>query len=256
MLTIGICATAVLLLSFAVSDLGRFLIVDCPEKSDVIVVLAGDIDDIRVREGLVLLRRRYADQLFLDAPARKMYGRSQAGQAETFLRKTAPEQTGRTHVCTFNSDSTRQELAEVKRCLQRSAPEARSGIIVTSSFHTRRALGIARRVMPEYHWSVAAVADPTFGSRWWTSSEYAKTTFREWQKLLFWSVIERWEIKTESVIGFPDEKFWEGSSTEMSIASRSSGLQGTSELLDSPDAQARIRSSFPILPSLKSHACP
>ncbi|HEY2915413.1 MAG TPA: hypothetical protein VGK21_18755, partial [Candidatus Angelobacter sp.] len=46
---------------------GSILVRDRPEKSDVIVVLAGDSQDERYRRGMELLRVGYARHLLLDA---------------------------------------------------------------------------------------------------------------------------------------------------------------------------------------------
>lgn len=181
---------------FGAAEAGRFLVIDRPEHSDVIVVLSGDIDDIRIKHGLALLREGYAQQLILDVPDWPLYGRNQAEVAEEYLRKIASDQNGRVHVCRFLSDSTRQELTEVSHCVQANAPRAASGIIVTSAFHTRRALEVARLTLPQYYWSVAAVSDPQFDTHWWRGPRDARTTFTEWQKLLWWTIVERWTVKS------------------------------------------------------------
>jgi uncharacterized SAM-binding protein YcdF (DUF218 family) len=196
-LIIAICvsALAVLLGCLAAIEAGRFLVVNRPEDSNVIVVLFGDVDDIRIQHGLVLLRKGYAQQLIFDAPDVKLYGRNQVEEAKAFLREVAPDQAGRTHVCSFSSSSTRQELVEAGKCIRNVAPNARSGIIVTSNFHTRRAFEIARCVMPQYRWSVAAASDPTFDSRWWLRRDHSETAITEWQKLLWWAIVEQWTAK-------------------------------------------------------------
>jgi uncharacterized SAM-binding protein YcdF (DUF218 family) len=66
-------------------------------------------------------------------------------------------------------------------------------LIVTSEFHTRRALSIFRRRLPQYEFSVAAAHDPAhFGTAWWTRREWAKVTFDEWVKLIWWEAVDRW----------------------------------------------------------------
>jgi uncharacterized SAM-binding protein YcdF (DUF218 family) len=176
-------------------EAGRFLVIDQSQPSDLIVVLSGDIDDIRVKHGLMLLRKGYAQELILDAPDWPLYGRNQADSAENYLRSIAPDKIDRVHVCRFGSDSTRQELTEISKCIRTIAPTARSGIVVTSTFHTRRAVDIARVTLPQYRWSVAAVPDPLFDVHWWLSREHTETTLTEWQKLVWWSIAERWTVK-------------------------------------------------------------
>ena len=174
---------------------GRLLVVDRPEHSDVIVVLFGGGDDIREKHGLTLLRSGYAKELILEARDSTLYGKKEYEQAQDFLRDAAPDQAGHVHVCKFFSDSTRTELRDISKCVNSIAPGAHSGIIVTSSYHTRRAVAIARHVLPQFRWSVAAASDPQFDVKWWNRREYARTLFTEWQKLLWWIVFEQWTAK-------------------------------------------------------------
>ncbi len=69
---------------------GSMLVRDHPEKSDVIVVLAGDSQDERYRRGMELLRAGYARHLLLDASSDSRYfGHTPAEYAEAFLRQDA-----------------------------------------------------------------------------------------------------------------------------------------------------------------------
>ncbi|HYX53957.1 MAG TPA: hypothetical protein VE783_10945, partial [Candidatus Limnocylindrales bacterium] len=59
--------------------------------------------------------------------------------------------------------------------------------------HSRRALSIFRKKLPQHHWSVAAALDPdVFGTHWWQHREWAKMTFLEWLKTLWWDGVDRW----------------------------------------------------------------
>ncbi len=83
------------------------------------------------------------------------------------------------------------ESEDVRRCLQPLG--AHRVLIVTSEFHTRRALMIFRERLPEYKFSVAAARNPAqFGDTWWTNREWAKTTFDEWTKLVWFEMVDRW----------------------------------------------------------------
>src|ERR1700744_2308348 len=86
---------------------GRLLISDHPEKSDVIVVLAGDSQDERYRRGMELLRAGYARHLLLDASSDSRYfGHTPAEYAEAFLRQDAKDMSSQVSVCAFELDST------------------------------------------------------------------------------------------------------------------------------------------------------
>ena len=81
---------------------GRLLISDHPEKSDVIVVLAGDSQDERYRRGMELLRAGYAKRLFLDASSDSSYfGHTPAEYADAFLKQDAKEMVAQVSACPF-----------------------------------------------------------------------------------------------------------------------------------------------------------
>ena len=69
----------------------------------------------------------------------------------------------------------------------------RNVIVVTSDFHTRRALSVFTREIPAYKFSVAAAYNPSeFGVQWWRHRQWAKVNFDEWLRLLWWETIDRW----------------------------------------------------------------
>jgi hypothetical protein len=171
---------------------GRLLVSDHPERSDVIVVLAGDSQDQRYRRGMELLRAGYGSHLFLDASSDSNYfGRTPAEYAENFLRQDAAEMASKVSVCPFEEDSTVTETRFVAQCLAPLHPG--SVLLVTSDFHTARARSIFARRLPRYRWSTAAAHDPRiFGVLWWQHREWAKTTFEEWLKVIWWNAVDRW----------------------------------------------------------------
>jgi uncharacterized SAM-binding protein YcdF (DUF218 family) len=173
---------------------GSILVRDNPEKSDVIVVLAGDSQDERYRRGMELLRAGYARHLLLDASSDSHYfGHTPAEYAEAFLRQDAKnkDMASQVSVCAFELDSTLTETGYVGKCLEPFHPT--NVLLVTSDWHTMRARSIFRHRLPQYHWSVAAAKDPRlFGIRWWRRREWAKITFNEWLKVIWWNVVDRW----------------------------------------------------------------
>lgn len=186
---------SVLLLIAAVLLTARsasFLVINAPQKSDVIVVLGGDNADQRYWRAIELLRAEYAPQMFVDARADTIvWGHTPAEHTANFIRESAGTLAGRVHVCPIRADSTRGEADYIRACLEALHPQ--SVLIVTSDYHTRRALSIAQHTMPQYRWSAAASSDPAvFGTTWWKHREWAKINFLEWQRLLWWELIERW----------------------------------------------------------------
>jgi hypothetical protein len=193
----SLIVVSVLLMTLAgilLHSAGTFLILDNPARSDIAVVLSGDINDARFLHALSLLRNGYTQELILDAPDWIEYGRPRSDLAREYIKTIAPENASHIHVCSFSGDSTVLELSEVSKCVHTVAPGAKTAILVTSDYHTRRALSIAQHVLPEYRWSVAAAPDARiFGAAWWHRREWAKTTLTEWQKLCWWMIIDKFK---------------------------------------------------------------
>jgi len=153
------------------------------------VVLAGETG-ARPALGLELLRRGMGPRLYLDAEAgEQIYDEQLTGIAQRYVN-TLPEANSIT-VCAIAGRSTVAEAGDVARCLQGLG--AHRVLLVTSDYHTRRALMILSHRLPQYQWSVAAAHNPAqFGPAWWTNRQWAKITFDEWEKLIWWEVVDRW----------------------------------------------------------------
>ena len=168
---------------------GRFLIVDHSAHADVILVLAGETDR-RPQHGLDLLTRGYAARIILDVPAdTKIYQWTQPELAEKFIQQLPQAQS--ITICKIHGLSTLEEAREASPCLQRVG--AKTVLLVTSDYHTRRAVSIFKHEIPDRDFSVTAAFDSrTFGTEWWRRREWAKTCLNEWAKLLWWEFIDRW----------------------------------------------------------------
>jgi len=171
------------------SQAARFLVVDEPGKSDAIVVLAGETK-VRPARALELLRQGVAPREFMDAETRDLiYDQRLTDIAQKYVN-SLPE-ASRIAVCPIVGFSTYAEADDVSRCLQSMG--AHRVLIVTSEFHTRRALLIFRHRLPQYQFSAAAARNPAqFGEAWWTNREWAKVTFDECSKMLWWEAVDRW----------------------------------------------------------------
>ena len=179
----------VLILAALASQAARFLVVDEPEKSDAIVALAGETN-VRPARALELLRQGVAPRVFLDVQTRDViYDQRLIGIAQKYVN-SLPE-ASRISVCPIVGFSTNAEADDVSRCLQPLG--AHRVLIVTSDYHTRRALLIFRHRLPQFQFSVAAArGSGSFGDAWWTNREWAKVTFDEWLKMLWWEAVDRW----------------------------------------------------------------
>jgi uncharacterized SAM-binding protein YcdF (DUF218 family) len=175
---------AVWLLSHAAS----FLVLNDPRPADVILVLAGGTD-ARYEHAVALQKAGFAERIILDADAsRDRFGKSDADMAADFLRAYGPLGS---EVCPIREDSTFGETVDVKRCLERQ--NVHSALIVTSDFHTRRAISIFHKRLPQYEWSVAAESAPYHNSeQWWRHRRWAKAALDEWEKYLWWKLVDQW----------------------------------------------------------------
>jgi len=181
-------ALAATVLTFA-ANAGRWLVVDAPQPSDVILVLAGETDR-RPARALQLLEQGYGHRVVMDVPAAtRIYDSTQLQLAEKYVQGLP--QAASIRICPIEGLSTREESHDAEKCLA-NEPGSRI-LIVTSEFHTRRALNIFRHEVSGKSFSVAVARDETqFGTRWWTHRQWAKTCLDEWLKTLWWTVVERW----------------------------------------------------------------
>jgi hypothetical protein len=168
---------------------GSFLVLDAPRPSDVIVVLAGETDR-RPERALQLLAQGYGRRMVLDVPAdAKIYEFTQIELARKYIQDLPQAELIR--VCPIVGLSTKDESKDAEKCIAREG--GKSVLIVTSDFHTRRALGVFRREIPGHEYSIAAARDETqFGVRWWTHRQWAKTFLNEWLRLVWWKAVDQW----------------------------------------------------------------
>jgi hypothetical protein len=186
----AVFAASILLVVLAsAANCGRFLVVDEPQKSDVILVLAGETDR-RPARGLELLGQGYAGRMILNVPAgARVYQWMQLELAEKYIHGLP--QASSISICPITGSSTKDEARDSAPCL-RSA-DGRKVLIVTSDYHTRRALHTFQREAPDCEFSVAAAYDPNeFGVQWWRHRQWAKVDFDEWLRLIWWELVDRW----------------------------------------------------------------
>lgn len=168
---------------------GKYLIVNQPEKSDAILVLAGETDQ-RPARGLELMGQGYAPIVIIDVPAtEKIYQWTLTELAEKYAASLS--QAPAVTICPIVGLSTREEANDALGCIRQAG--GHRVLLVTSDYHTRRALSIYRTRFPGLTFSVAAAYDSTqFGAQWWRHRQWAKTYVDEWLRLLWWEAVERW----------------------------------------------------------------
>ena len=178
-------AAVLIFLTFA----ARILSVNDPAPADVIVVLNGGTW-ARTVGGLAFLRRGEAPRLVRDIDADASdWGQSEPDLARQWIAHLPAPEPQQVSVCASAALSTLAEAKLVQPCLE----GARTVLIVTSQYHTRRAREVFRHVDPRRTYYVAGVNEPRyFGVDWWRHREWAKTTATEWLKLIWWESVDRW----------------------------------------------------------------
>jgi uncharacterized SAM-binding protein YcdF (DUF218 family) len=168
---------------------GSMLVRDAPKPADVIVVLGGGEDDSRYWHAVELMKAGFGNLIILDVLASRVkYGRPEVELATDFVARTLPN---RARVCPVMVDSTLGETRFVAQCLE--PLHVHSVLLVTSDFHTRRSFSIFTKTLPTYQWSIAAARQPgQFGTKWWTDREWAQTFLQEWERLIWWNLVDRW----------------------------------------------------------------
>jgi hypothetical protein len=186
LLALGVMAALAVVLA---AKAGSFLVVDAPRPCDVILVLAGETDR-RPARALQLLAQGYGRRVVLDVPTNaKLYEFTEIQLAQKYIQDLP--QGAAVSVCPIDGLSTRDESKDAEKCLARDG--GKSVLIVTSDFHTRRALDIFQREVPGHDYSVAAARDgEQFGARWWTHRQWSKTCLNEWLRLIWWEAVDRW----------------------------------------------------------------
>jgi DUF218 domain len=173
---------------------GAWLVVDFPQPADAIVVLAGETEQ-RPAKGLLLLSQGLAPRMLLDVPAgSRIYRWTQMELAQQFLNGLPSAQ--QLSSCPIVGLSTRDEARDVAGCLAgqtATGAQVHRVLLVTSDFHTRRALAIFRHEIPGVQFSAAAAYDSAqYGPRWWLHRQWAKTFFDECVRLTWWYAVDCW----------------------------------------------------------------
>lgn len=179
----------ILLFVWLFAQTGKFLVTDHPQKSDTILILAGETD-VRPTRGIELLNQGYGSRVVLDVPAEaKVYGLTLTDVAQKWIA-TLPK-AALVDVCPIRGLSTKAEALEAAECLRKAGGQ--SVLVVTSDYHTRRALSVFRHEVPGKTFTAAAAFDETqFGTQWWKHRQWAKTAAGEWVRLIWWEVVDRW----------------------------------------------------------------
>lgn len=175
----------------ALEWLGRSLIEQDPlERADVILVLAGD-DRLgsRVSHAVKLFQDGYAPVLILSGNPIGWQTHGADIMQRQALALGVPED--RLIALKGSPDSTKEEAAAIVPDLLRRGVQR--AILVTSSYHTRRAKRVFRATPggERIQWIAAPAQDELFSpDRWWTRRRDARTFFYEGSKTIWYWLAE------------------------------------------------------------------
>lgn len=163
---------------------GGFLVVNAPERSDLILVMDG-----KWQKAEQLYRQGYAPLILVDADtAHRLYGTT---EAELLMEMLARNSSVPMQICPTNGDTKYEEAADVWTCIA-NLP-IRSILIVNTDFDTRRSLSLMRKRLPQYRWSIAASSAPYHDAdQYWKHREWAKTVLIAWEDYVVWKLIDQW----------------------------------------------------------------
>ena len=160
--------------------LGGYLVrTDPPAPSDVALVLGGDYYGDRILKAAELMSQGIASKVVVSGPA-GFFGRHESDLAIPFAVKHGyPD---RYFLAMPNeAQSTKDEARQILPSLRKWG--VHRILLVTSTYHTRRAGSIFRSIAPDLQFRVYGVEDRYFHPNdWWHSREASKTFVIEWLK--------------------------------------------------------------------------
>ena len=189
-------ALAIFTIALSLMQWGSNLLISddpLPAHVDEAVVLQGSIlgEKARIRGAMRLLKQNIADRMLVSIPKESYWGQAVSPVAYAYIEKQyGHEFANRTDFCETGPEvnSTEQEARALIGCIRTNG--LNSVAVVTSSYHTRRAGILWRRILRQEHTPVNlwihGVADPEFHAEgWWRERLSAKTWSAELTKLLW-----------------------------------------------------------------------
>jgi uncharacterized SAM-binding protein YcdF (DUF218 family) len=181
LLIVALVGIAALTRTLWLGALGAYLIrTDPPVPADYAVVLAGDPYGNRILKAGELVRQGFAHKALVSGP--DYYGVNEADLAVSFAVKKGYAEDyflKFPHHATNTRDEARAIVPELRRL------GARSFLLVTSDYHTRRAGRYFRRLSNGLEMRVVASPDRYFHwDSWWRNREGEKIFYMEWSKTM------------------------------------------------------------------------
>jgi uncharacterized SAM-binding protein YcdF (DUF218 family) len=160
--------------------LGGFLVdAESPVSADLIVVLAGDGYGHRMLRAAELVKQGYATKVLVSG-APGFYDLHESDLAIPFATRRGYPAAWFTPLV-LNVNSTQEEALAIRPELEKR--HAHRVVVVTSDYHTRRALRMLRARWPGVEIHMVAAPDEFFSIYgWWRTREGRKIFFLEWIK--------------------------------------------------------------------------
>jgi uncharacterized SAM-binding protein YcdF (DUF218 family) len=166
--------------------LGEFLVVSDPlEHADLIYVFAGDFWGSRVLLGANLGSKGWAPRVIMSGGLYSGggYVNRYAGDLAVDFAVQHGYSRGLFLSVPFEAHSTIDEARAMGPIFHRLG--ARSVLLVTSNFHSRRAAQVFRLLLPEFEFRMEGSPDHTFDPHaWWRTPEQRHLLFSEYQKMI------------------------------------------------------------------------
>lgn len=184
-----------LVLLLGVLKWGAFILIAddrLPPTVEGAVVLQGSVlgQEARIAGAVRLFKQGVTPRILLSVPKESYWGQPIAPLAHDYLQRIYGEDVvNHIEFCeTFNVDSTEEEAKALLECIDQR--NWHNVAVVTSTYHTRRAGVIWRRILTQQHSRadvrMHAVPDPEFQEPdWWRTRRSAKSWLFEMTKLLW-----------------------------------------------------------------------
>jgi uncharacterized SAM-binding protein YcdF (DUF218 family) len=161
--------------------LGHFLVCDqAPQHADVVLVLGGNFYGARVLKGADLAIRGYAPFALFSGPPYQ--GRPEGDVAIGFLAEHGYP-TANFQSVNIYARSTIEEAEAV--CPELSRRGLKRVLLVTASYHSRRAAIVFRLFCPGIQFISVPAPDPEYqADTWWMDARSREHFFSEWARIL------------------------------------------------------------------------
>lgn len=154
---------------------------EAPARAEIAVVLAGGWRGNRILKAAELVREGWVPRALVSGTY--YYGWAEPDAAIEFaVRHGFPREWF--IALAHSARSTEEEAGIVVQRLRQMG--VKRLLLVTSDYHTRRALGCFRRVAPDLEIRAIGAPDPDFPPQWWRSRQGRKTFLLEWMKMVSW----------------------------------------------------------------------